>query len=472
MGRELHGRFPVFAAAFDRVCELLDPAVRTAVFDVDGQGGRLDSTELAQPALFAVEVALFRLFESWGVVPDFVTGHSVGEIAAAHVSGVLSLEDACRLVTARGRLMQGLAPGGVMVAVAAGEDVVAPLVAEDPEVSIAAVNSPSSVVVSGAEAAVERVVRRLAELGCRTKRLTVSHAFHSPLMEPMLDDFRAVVAGLTFRSPNIAMVNEAVADPEYWVRHVRDTVRFADTVTRLHDLGVTRFVELGPDAVLTGLVRECLDGRDVTVVPSLRRGRDEVESALTGLGALFAAGVAVDWSALFVGTGARRTELPTYAFQRRRYWLDMPMDDEGTSVATPGPVSELRGLDETERTHRLTELARAHITATLGSGAPGEVALDRTFRDLGFDSLMSAELRDRLSHALEVPLPSSVIFDYPTPAVLVEHLRSVVSGADGDVRAQVVSTAGADDPVVVVGMACRYPGGVGSPEELWDLVVG
>ncbi|MFD7660119.1 type I polyketide synthase, partial [Actinosynnema sp. NPDC059797] len=322
MGRGLYRRFPVFAAAFDRVCGLLDPAVRAAVFDVDGQGGRLDSTELAQPALFAVEVALFRLFESWGVVPDFVTGHSVGEIAAAHVSGVLSLEDACRLVTARGRLMQGLAPGGVMVAVAAGEDVVAPLVAEDLEVSIAAVNSPSSVVVSGAEAAVERIVARLTSLGCRTKRLVVSHAFHSPLMEPMLDDFRAVVAGLTFRSPRIGTVNEAMTDPEYWVRHVRDTVRFAETVTRLHDCGVTRFVELGPDAVLTGLVRECLDGHEITAVPSLRRGQDEVESALTGLGALFAAGVAVNWSELFDGTGARRTELPTYAFQRRHYWLD------------------------------------------------------------------------------------------------------------------------------------------------------
>ncbi|WP_306344717.1 acyltransferase domain-containing protein, partial [Saccharothrix coeruleofusca] len=172
------------------------------MFGEDGAGGRLDLTEFAQPGLFAVEVALFRLFESWGVVPDFVTGHSVGEIAAAHVAGVLSLEDACRLVTARGRLMQGLAPGGVMVAVAAGEGVVAPLVAEQgDQVSIAAVNSPSSVVVSGVGPAVERVVARLAELGCRSRRLVVSHAFHSSLMEPMLEDFRAVVSGLTFRSP-------------------------------------------------------------------------------------------------------------------------------------------------------------------------------------------------------------------------------------------------------------------------------
>nr|WP_245661021.1 type I polyketide synthase [Streptomyces varsoviensis] len=488
MGRELYRRFAVFAAAFDQACELLDPVVRAAVLgEESGEGSaadRLNATEVAQPALFAVEVALFRLYESWGVRPDFVTGHSVGEIAAAHVSGVLSLADACALVTARGRLMQKLAPGGVMVAVAAGEGVVAPVVAElgGAQVSIAAVNGPASVVVSGDEAAVGRVVRRLSQQGCRSKRLVVSHAFHSPLMEPMLDEFRAVVAGLSFESPRIGMVNEGVADAEFWVRHVRDTVRFADAVSRLHGRGVTRFVELGPDAVLTGSVRECLDGQDdVTAVPSLRRGRGEVESVLAGLGALFAAGVAVDWSELFLGTGARHTELPTYAFQRRRYWLDMTFDDEKTPVETSALVSELRGLGEAERTHRMTELALAHITATLGGGVLGEDALGRTFKDLGFDSMMSAELRDRLSRALDITLPSSVIFDYPTPAVLIEHVRSAVLGADAGAGTQSVPTADsadlndpddADDPVVIVGMACRYPGGVGSPEDLWSLVVG
>ncbi|KOG87206.1 polyketide synthase, partial [Streptomyces varsoviensis] len=320
MGSELHRRFPVFAAAFDQACGQLDPAVREAVL---GDGGdRLDATEVAQPALFAVEVALFRLFESWGVRPDVLTGHSVGEIAAAHVAGVLSLPDACRLVAERGRLMARLGPGGVMVSVTAGEQAVAPLVARyAEEVSIAAVNTPGSVVLSGTEAAVAEIVRRLTEDGYRTKRLAVSHAFHSPLMDPMLDEFRALVHGLAFQPPRIAMAGgEQVTDPEYWVRHVRDTVRFADTVAELHGAGVTRFLEIGPDAPLTGAIRDCLAETDAVAVPGLRRHRDEADTALTALGTLFAAGVDVDWPALFDGTGARHTPLPTYAFQHQRYW--------------------------------------------------------------------------------------------------------------------------------------------------------
>ncbi|WP_328610174.1 SDR family NAD(P)-dependent oxidoreductase [Amycolatopsis sp. NBC_00345] len=317
MGRELYGRFGVFADAFDAVVGHLGETVREVVWGEDA--GVLNGTRWAQCGLFAVEVALFRLVESWGVRPDFVGGHSVGEIAAAHVAGVLSLPDACALVSARARLMGELPTGGAMVALQATEAEVLPLLGDG--VSIAAVNGPESVVVSGAESAVLGVVERFE--GRKSSRLRVSHAFHSVLMDPMLDEFRAVVEGLSFAAPRIPVVSNVTGalmvsgDPEYWVRHVREPVRFADGVTTLLGEGARKFLELGPDGVLSAMA-ELPD--DAVMVPVLRKDRPEEISALSALARLHVHGVDVDWAPLF--PGARRVELPTYAFQHSWFWPD------------------------------------------------------------------------------------------------------------------------------------------------------
>ncbi|MEV4826686.1 SDR family NAD(P)-dependent oxidoreductase, partial [Micromonospora sp. NPDC049274] len=349
MGRELAAEFPVFAEALDEVLQRLN--VRDVMWGSDPE--ELQKTGNAQPALFAFEVALYRLLTSFGVEPDVLVGHSIGEIAAAHVAGVLSLDDACALIGARARLMQALPAGGAMLAVAASEADVVPLL--DERVGIAAVNGPSAVVVSGAEESVARVEAAL--VGVRMRRLRVSHAFHSPLMEPMLEDFRQVAEGLTYRQPSIALAMSGdPTDPGYWVEHVRQAVRFADNVAAA---GADILVEIGPDGVLSGLTE---------AIPTARKDRDEAQAFVEALARLHVAGSPVDWTDLF-GT-ARRIPLPTYAFQRERFWQDaVTVRDTAEAVGLGdadhpllGAVTEILGTGGLLLTGRLSAATHPWLT--------------------------------------------------------------------------------------------------------------
>ncbi|MFF5099038.1 type I polyketide synthase [Actinosynnema sp. NPDC000082] len=346
MGRVLHAEFEVFARTFDELClafdKHLDEPLRELMFadpEDPAAVAALARTAYTQAALFTFETALHRQLEHWGVRPDYVGGHSIGEVVAAHVAGVLSVEDAVGLVSARGRLMQALPPGGAMVSLLASEADVAPLLTGG--VDIAAVNGPRSVVISGDEDAVTEVATRFE----KTTRLTVSHAFHSHRMDPMLDEFREVLSGLAFHEPTLPVVSnvtgalattEELTSPEYWVRHVRRAVRFGDGVSTLVEEGATRLLEVGPDSVLTTMAPAVV-GEAVEVLRTQRRDRAEDATLVEALCALHNTGGGLDWKAVFAG--GRKVELPTYPFRRDRYWEDAPILQAERSAGARGDVT-------------------------------------------------------------------------------------------------------------------------------------
>ena len=358
VGRELYRAFPLFRASLEEICATFDVHLERSLLEVlfadEGTpaAGLLDDTMFTQAGLFALEVALFRLLESWGVRPDYLAGHSIGELAAAFAAGVFSLEDAGRLVAARGRLMSELPGGGAMVAVQAShEEALRRLEGVADRVSVAAVNGPGAVVISGDEGPVLELAGTWEREGRKVRRLRVSHAFHSPRMEGMLEEFAVVARSVAFRAPRIPVMSnvtggpagEELCSPEYWVRQVRETVRFADGVRWLAEQGVGGFLELGPDGVLSAMAVDCLRDRGVTPGPGavvatavLKRGHPEAASLVAALAEIWVNGGPVDWAAMLRESGARGVKLPTYAFQRERHWLQSA---ELRQVAA-GPVEE------------------------------------------------------------------------------------------------------------------------------------
>jgi len=383
MGRELYENSSVFRETINKCDEILSTFRTTSLKEILYPAQNinafnlsiLNQTAYTQPALFAIEYALAQLWQSWGIKPDIVMGHSVGEYVAATVAGIFSLEDGLKLIAERGRLMQELPAGGEMFAVMASESKVKTFIAPYPEIAIAAINGPESIVISGESAAMKTIVSSFSVVGIKAKQLEVSHAFHSPLMEPMLANFEAVAAQLTYNQSKIPVISnltgtiadQSIASAQYWINHVRQPVRFVQGMETLHKQGAEIFLEIGPKPILLGMGRRCLP-EDVGVwLPSLRPKkvplpspsengmpedvallRDEWQQMLSSLGELYLRGAKVDWMGVDKDYKRQKVALPNYPFQRKRYWMETAIVDSShhtqSQQFSTGYKSYIQGL--------------------------------------------------------------------------------------------------------------------------------
>ncbi|MGH2914997.1 MAG: type I polyketide synthase, partial [Solirubrobacteraceae bacterium] len=509
MGAALLERCTVFAERMTACSEALSDHVEFSLEGVlRGDPGQpsLDRTEVVQPVLFSIMVSLSAVWDSFGVAPAAVIGHSQGEIAAAHVAGGLSLQDAARIVAVRSRAIAQLSGRGGMLSVSLSPDELRERIAgRGDTVVVAAVNGPAELVASGDRDALVALARECEADGVRAKLLAVDYASHSPHVESLRERLLDELGPVRPRSSEIPLystttgelIDTARMDAEHWYRNLRQTVRFATAVRALIEDGRRTFIEVSPHPVLAVAVEstaeQLLGDRDrVLALATLRRDHGGLERILTSLAELYVRGGAVDWQAAFDPLAARRVRLPGYAFQRRSHWVHAPAPATAArpSSTEPLPKTEPATAADLEPAERSSFAARVgampagdraravldgvlgQAAAVLGHASAGEVDARLSFRELGFDSPATVQLRNRINRLTGLRLASTVMFDNPTPAALAERVLSeLVDAPTGDdQREPRPERARADEPIAIVGMACRYPGGVRSPEDLWQLV--
>ncbi len=488
MAAQLMDSSPVFAERMGQCANALAPHTDWSLFRALQDSALWERVDVVQPALFAVMVSLAELWRSYGIQPDAVVGHSQGEIAAACVAGALTLQDACRVVAVRSRALAAIAGQGGMASIAVPADEVA----LDDGLSLAAVNGPRSVVVSGEARRLDEWLARHRDQGIRVGRINVDYASHSPEVEAVRERLLAELADVAPRPAEIPMLSTVTGrwasgsdlDAWYWYCNLRETVGFEPAIRTLVESDHGVFVEASPHPVLTAAVQETAEScaRDAVVVGSLRRDDGGLDRFLTSLGEVYARGIQPDWEAVFHGTGARKVDLPTYAFQRSGYWLGAA-SAPGTHEGDQGPAEQVApvasgGAPPSEQPQTpdvpadpsdSLDLVRKHAAAVLGHPSLDAVDPELAFRDLGLDSHLSVELRNRLSTATGLRLPTTLLFDYPTCRAVAGYLHAGASGGAAH-GAEHEAGPNAGEPIALVGMSCRLPGGVESPEALWRLV--
>jgi acyl transferase domain-containing protein len=456
----LYRRYPVFAQALDSCDQVLTPALGRSVTAIalgtcePADAAALEQARYGQPVQFAVEYALARLWISWGVRPNSVAGHSMGEIAACAIAGLFSLADAARLITTRARLTDSVRAPGCMVSVGAGADEVIPLLAGHPDVSIAAINAPQQCVISGGRESMASVTAALAQRDVEFAPLTLSHGFHSPLMAEVAQELRAELAGIQFHEPSVTIISALtgqvarwrdIADLDYWVRHVIEPVNFLGAMRALDGRGKHVFIEIGPVATLTSLAKRCVPARRHAWLASMHPSDPDGATILDAVARAYLAGLPVSWPDFHQGQARHTIELPTYPFQRKRYWLPVRADRKAPGQRTVPAAAEpsepaldreaLAGPGGGPRRAAITELVREKVAAALKYQDTAEVGEDAEFTDLGMDSLMAVQLCKALSAELSVSFPAPVIFQHPSPRQLAEFLDQQLDGVqEGGIR--------------------------------------
>ena len=482
MALELWESSPVFAASIEACADALAPFIGWSLEDVlrDLPGAPpLEQVDVVQPVMFAMAASLAALWRSYGIEPSLVVGHSQGEVAAAYAAGALSLQDAARVAAMRGRTARALDGRGGMASVLADAESVQARIDRLEGLTIGVYNGPGSVAVSGD---LEPLAELLAELeadGVRARRISGAYASHGPQAELIREELLEALAPIAPRSGDVAFCSAVTGDvidgselgAEYWFANLRRPVRFEQATRALVRHGASAFVEMSPHPVLTVSVQSTIASisdaaGELPVIGSLRRDEGGLERFTTSVGDAHAGGVEVGWDAVFGPFGPARVELPPYAFQRRRFWVgEEPAEVQPAVVA--GAIGELAGA---ERDAALLEVVRAQAAAILGHDSPGAVAPRRAFREMGFNSLAGVELRNRLTQVTGLRLPATLVFDHPTPAAVAQLLGTLLDGGEQAAREIAPARVDAEEPIAIVGIGCRYPGGVRSAEELWRLV--